>query len=75
MRYCETAKTFTNCTENCKDCARDIYNDLKAQLGKAEYISEDGIKERVGEDTFYMLRKYGFIESCGVLDGTKIYAL
>ena len=75
MRYCETAKTFTNCTDNCTDCAREAYNELKAQLGKAEYISEDGIKDRVGEETFNMLRKYGFIEMCGILAGTKMYAL
>lgn len=75
MRYCVTANALTNCTDNCKECAREAYNDLKAQLEKAEYISEEGIKRHVNDDTIDMLRKYGFIEVCGVIDGEKIYAL
>ena len=74
-KYCKTANTFTPCTDNCKDCAREAYNDLKAQLGKAEYIAEDGIIDRVGESVFEMLKEYGFIETCGVIDGTKVYAI
>lgn len=74
-KYCKTANAFTPCTEHCKDCAKEAYDDLKAQLGKAEYISEDGIKSRIGEGSFELLKEYGLIETCGVIDGTKVYAL
>ena len=74
-KYCPMCDANTNCTDDCKDCVREAYNDLKAQLGKAEYISEDGIKDRVGEMMFDLIKQYGFIESCGILEGTKIYAL
>ena len=30
------------------------------------------IIDRIGERAFYVLKQYGFIETCGVLDGTKI---
>lgn len=75
MRYCFTANAETPCTESCKECARDIYHDLKEMLGSTEYISEDGIIDRVGEIAFNKLKEYGFIETCGIIDGTKIYAL
>lgn len=75
MKYCFTADQLTPCTEHCKDCAREIYRELKEMLGKAEYVSEDGIIDRIGERAFYVLKQYGLIETCGVLDGTKIYAL
>ena len=74
-KYCFTADKLTPCTEHCRDCAKDIYNELKTALGKAEYVSEDGIIDRIGERAFYVLKEYGFIEACGVLDGTKVYAL
>ena len=75
MKFCKTANAFTPCTDNCKDCAREAYNDLKAQVGKADYISESRIKDLIGESTFELLKEYGFIETCGVIDGTKVYAL
>lgn len=75
MKYCFTADQLTPCTEHCKDCARDIYNELKETLGEAEYVSENGIINRIGERAFNTLKEYGFIETCGVIDGTKVYAL
>jgi hypothetical protein len=74
-KYCEMAKKSTNCSCDCKECARDEYYTLKSMVGNAEYMSEEGIKMRVGEDVFELLRKYGFIELCGSMQGTKIYAL
>ena len=58
-----------------KNCAKEIHRNLKEQLGKAEYVSEEGIIDRIGERAFNALKQYGFIETCGVIDGTKIYAL
>ena len=75
MKYCFTANQLTPCTEHCKDCAKEIYDDLKAQFGKAEYVSEESIIDRVGERSLYVLKQYGFIETCGVIDGTKFYTL
>ena len=74
-KYCPMANATTNCTENCKDCARECYRDLKGVVGKADYISEQGIKERVGESTFELLKRYNFIECCTVIQGHKMYAL
>jgi hypothetical protein len=74
-KYCPMCDAVTNCTDHCKECAKEVYDDLKAQVGKADYMSEDGIKSRVGETMFDLLKQYGFIETCGVLEGTKIYAL
>ena len=75
MKYCFTADKLTPCTEHCKDCAKEIYDDLKEALGKAEYVSESGIADRIGERALYVLKEYGLIETCGVIDGTKVYAL
>lgn len=74
-KYCPTAHQVTPCTENCKDCAKDIYRDLKQMFRKAEYVSEDAIKSKIGDGSFELVKQYGFIETCGVVDGTKVYAL
>ena len=76
MKHCFIANAENpKCTEHCKDCARDIYHDLKEALVKAEYASESSIIARIGEIAFCELKKYGFLETCGVIDGTKVYAL
>ena len=75
MKYCFTADQLTPRTEHCKDCAREIYNDLKTSLDKAEYVSEESIIDHIGERAFVALKEYGFIETCGVVDGTKVYTL
>ena len=74
-KYCIMCDAVTNCTDNCKDCAKAAYAELKVQVGKAEYMSEDGIKSRVGEKAFELLRQYGFIECCTVMQDDKIYAI
>lgn len=74
-KYCPTANTITNCTENCKDCAKEIYRDLKGMVGQADYISEQGIKDRIGENAFELLKQYNLIECCTVIQGHKMYAL
>ena len=75
MKYCFTANAVTLCTEHCKDCARDIYNDFKETLGKAECVSESVIIDRIGEKAFNVLKQYGFIEACGIICGAKMYAI
>lgn len=74
-KYCPTANQITNCTENCKNCAKEIHRDLKGMTDKADYISEQGIVDRIGENAFEMLKQYGFIEYCTTIQGHKMYAI
>ena len=55
--------------------AREVYNNFKKMVGAVEYMSEDGIKHYIDDKAFELLKAHGFIETCGVIDGTKIYAL
>lgn len=55
--------------------AREVYNEFKKMVGVADYMSEDGIKRYISDETFELLKAHGFIEACGVIDDTKIYAL
>lgn len=48
-QYCYTSGKVTNCTENCKDCAKEIYRDLKGMSGKADYVSEEAIRNDLGD--------------------------
>ena len=74
-KYCATAGCVTNCTEECKNCAKEIYRDLKGMAGSAELVTEEAIKNDLGEGAFELLRKYELIECCGVINGTKRYAI
>lgn len=58
-----------------KTQAREIYRDLKGMVGKADYISEEGIKDRIGKQGFDALRKHSFIEYCTTIQGHRMYAL
>ena len=58
-----------------KTQAREIYRDLKGMVGKADYISEEGIKDRIGKQGFDALRVYSFIEYCTTIQGHRMYAL
>ena len=53
----------------------EIYRNLKSITGKAEYIAEEAIKNDLGEDAFNALRKCGFIEYCGTINGRRMYAI
>ena len=75
MKLCPMSNETTKCTENCKDCAREAYRDLKGMAGKAEFVTEEAIRNDLGNEVFEMLRRYGFIECCGVLNGHKMYAI
>lgn len=75
MKLCPMSNETTKCTENCKDCAREAYHDLKGMAGKAEFVTEEAIRNDLGNEAFEMLRRYGFIECCGVLNGHKMYAI
>ncbi len=74
-KYCAMCGTNTNCTENCKDCAKEAYRDLKEIAGKAEFVTEEAIRNDLTDGAFELMRHYGFIECCGVLNGHKMYAI
>lgn len=75
MKYCLMCGANTNCTENCRDCAKEAYRDLKGMAGKAEFVTEEAIRNDLTDGAFEIMRKYGFIECCGVLNGHKMYAI
>jgi hypothetical protein len=66
-RRIEYMKTRSQTTE--------IYRDLKGMSGKAEFVTEDAIRNDLGDDAFEALRHHGFIECCGILKGKKMYAI
>lgn len=74
-KYCLMCEANTNCTENCRDCAKEAYRDLKGMAGKAEFVTEEAIRNDLTDGAFEIMRKYGFIECCGVLNGHKMYAI
>ena len=65
-RICPETGNETRCTENCRDCAKDIYVELKEKSGKAELITEDAIINDLGKNALVMLKQYHFIEHCRV---------
>ena len=75
MRICQLTDEQTRCTENCKDCARDYYHDLKEMAGNAEFVTEEAIRNDLGDGAFEMLRKYDFIEYCATIEGRRLYAI
>lgn len=74
-KYCFICGNTTKCTEKCKDCAREIYDELKAKAGKSEIVSEEAIRAELGDENFKILVDYGFIECCTVMNGRKMYAI
>ena len=87
MQYCYTSQTETNCTEDCRQClreelkmktqnqAKEIYRDLKGMTGKADYVSEEAIRNDLGDEAFEALKQYGYIEYCTAIHGRKMYAI
>lgn len=62
-KHCPMSNTTTNCTDHCRDCAKEVYRDLKGMCGNGIFcISEEGIKEKVGANGFDLLIEYGFIK-------------
>lgn len=54
--------------------AHVLYDILKEQCPKADAIYEDSILKLFGEYGLRLLREYRLIESCGVIDGRKLYS-
>ena len=46
-KYCELAKTVTNCTENCKACLEEETQTREIEVGdKVRYITEDSKEDK-----------------------------
>lgn len=54
---------------------KEIYRDLKGMTGKADYVSEEAIRNDLGDEAFEALRYHGFIEYCTTIQGRKMYAI
>lgn len=53
----------------------EIYRDLKGMTGKADYVSEEAIRNDLGDEAFEALKYFGFIEYCTTIQGRKMYAI
>lgn len=74
-KYCPITERNTHCTDHCKECAKEYYDDLKRLSRKAEAVSEEFIKINLGDAAFELMRQYGFIEYCATIQGNKMYAI
>ena len=74
-QYCYTSGKTTNCTDRCRDCAKEIYGELKSLAGRAELVTEEAIKNDLGNGALEILKEFGYIECCGVVSGRKMYAI
>ena len=76
MRICPETNEPTKCTENCRDCAKEIYGELREKAGRAELVTADAICAEFGENALDMLKTHGFIEHCRVDEcGRHWYAI
>lgn len=51
-KYCELAKTTTNCTENCRACLKEEIKTREIKVGdRVRYIAEDSNEDK--ESGFY----------------------
>lgn len=54
---------------------REILRDLRGMFPDMETLYEDVIINSVGEEALYNLRKWHLIETCGMFNGRKLYAI
>ena len=74
-KYCTICGQDTNCTDSCKICAKETYDDLRRKAGRAEFVSEEAIRNDLGDGAFELLKEFGHIEFCGVVGGKRMYAI
>ena len=74
-KYCTICGSKTNCTDSCKECAKETYAELKSLAGKAELVSEEAIKNDLGKGALELLKEHGYIEYCATLNNQRMYAI
>ena len=55
--------------------AREILRDLKGMHPNMETLYDDVIVSDIGEEGLYALRSHHLIETCGMFEGRKLYAI
>jgi NADPH-dependent curcumin reductase CurA len=55
--------------------ANELYAKLTEKYPKGEAVYEDAIIDCVGIDGLHLLKANHKIETCGILEGRKLYAL
>ena len=75
MQYCYHTDNYTNCPERCRECAKDEYAKLKEMAGKAEFVTEEAIRNELGNGAFKLLKEFKHIEFCGIVNNTRMYAI
>ena len=76
MRICPETNQPTPCSEHCRDCAHELYKEVREKAGNAELVTEAFIIKYVGLQGLNMLKIYNFIEHCRVDEnGHHWYAL
>lgn len=76
MRICPDTNHTTQCTDLCRDCAKEMWKELKEKAGSAELVTKEFICDNLSENAFNMLRMYGHIEHCRVDEaGRHWYAI
>ena len=74
-QYCTVCGKKTNCTDDCRECAKEVYKELKQKAGKSEYVAEEAIRTELGDGAFQLLREHNYIEYCTTIQGRKMYAI
>ena len=74
-QYCNCAGNITNCPDRCRDCAKEEYATFKRKMGNAEFVSEEFIRNELGNGTFELLKEFNHIEFCGIVNNTRMYAI
>ena len=74
-QHCRISGGTTNCTDRCKDCAKEEYDILKHKMGKAEFASEEFLREQFGNGVIDLLKEFNHIEFCGVVNGVRMCAI
>ena len=75
MKNCPLTNQETKCTDDCIGCAKELRYKLKELAGRSEIVSEEAIRNELGNEEFELLRQYGYIEYCATLGGSKMYAV
>lgn len=72
---CMTYEEFTEYRKQQKIQARKAMEELRHKFAGADAIYADVIVQEVGEKVFALLKRFCMIESCGVIQGRKLYAI
>lgn len=73
--HCMTYEEYKEYKDQQSKQAHEAMRDLKGMYPKIEALYEDTIREVVGEKFLVLFRKLNMIESCGVIEGRKLYAI